>query len=160
MFVLYYQDFCSVTLRTNDPNRIELALMSALTWFWRWSKTSWSCHQSGTGVRVLCCIIKEGLHLFDSIVCWPWCLHWLSTSRFWPMETWIMNGWAMSGCPVWVCPSTAPTSWSHWWTLACWTTWPRKNWGASWKWWTASTGLMERPSSLLPPTACLRKYNW
>lgn len=61
--------------------------------------------------------------------------------RFWLMEIWTMSGWAMIGCPVWVCPSTEATSWSHWWTPACWTIWPRKSCVGSWKWWTVSTGI-------------------
>lgn len=58
-----------------------------------------------------------------------------------PMETWTTSGWETNGCPVWVCPSTDLISWSRWWTLACLTTWPRRSWGASWRWWTVSTGL-------------------
>lgn len=76
-----------------------------------------------------------------------------SWCRSWPMETWIMNGWGTNGCPAWVCPSTAPTSWSHWWTRVCSTTWPRKNWGASWRWWIVSTGLKERSVMLF--SSCL-----
>lgn len=64
--------------------------------------------------------------------------------RSWPMETWTTSGWETSGCPAWVCPSTVPISWSHWWTPACSITSPRKNCGASWRWWTVSTGLKER----------------
>lgn len=64
--------------------------------------------------------------------------------RSWLMETWTMSGWETNGCPAWVCLSTVPTSWSHWWTPACSITSPRKNWGASWRWWTVSTGPTER----------------
>lgn len=71
-----------------------------------------------------------------------------------PMETWTMSGLEMNGCPAWVCPSTALISWSHWWMLACLTTWPRKNWGASWRWWTVSTG----PSSV--STHCSPMLLW
>lgn len=70
--------------------------------------------------------------------------------RSWLMETWTMSGWETNGCPAWVCLSTVPTSWSHWWTPACSITSPRKNWGASWRWWTVSTGLTERCILLSP----------
>lgn len=49
-----------VTILSSDSNRIELALMSALMCILKATKTRWSCHQSGTGVRVLCDIIKGG----------------------------------------------------------------------------------------------------
>lgn len=64
-------------------------------------------------------------------------------SRSWPTETWTTSGLETSGCPVWVCPSTAPISWSRWWTPACSITSPRKSWGASWRWWTVSTGMSD-----------------
>ena len=66
------------------------------------------------------------------------------SSRSWPTETWTTSGWETSGCQAWVSPSTAPTSWSPWWTPACWIISPRRSWGVSWKWWTVSTGLKER----------------
>lgn len=59
------------------------------------------------------------------------------------METWTTSGLGMNGCPAWVCPSIALTSWNHWWMPACSITSPRKSWGVSWKWWTASTGMKE-----------------
>lgn len=64
--------------------------------------------------------------------------------RLWRSETWTTSGSVTSGCPPSDSPSTAVTSWSVWWTPACWTTWPRKIWGDSSKWWTASIGLSSR----------------
>lgn len=76
-------------------------------------------------------------------------LHLLS-SRSWHTETWTTSGWGMNGCPAWACPSIALTSWNHWWMRACLITSPRRSWGVSWKWWTASTGLKELVCDVVP----------
>lgn len=86
----------------------------------------------------------------------------ISSLRLSPTETWTTSGLATSGCPVSDYLSTAATSWSAWWTLACWTTWPRRTWGCTWRWWTASTGtgvtsiipLPALHSRLFKPTFC------
>lgn len=77
--------------------------------------------------------------VFKTVKCSVYCV-----LRSLPMETWTMSGWETNGCPAWVCPSIVLISWSRWWMLACLTTWPKRNWGASWRWWTVSTG----PSSV------------
>lgn len=72
----------------------------------------------------------------------------MSPFRSWRTATWITSGWATIGCLAWACRSTAATSWSHWWTPACWTTWPRRSWEGNSKWWTASTGKGQWGSSI------------
>lgn len=75
------------------------------------------------------------------------------------METWTMSGWETNGCPAWVCPSTVLISWSRWWMLACLTTWPRRNWGASWRWWTVSTGPSSVSTQFTPSSFQHRCWN-
>lgn len=96
-------------------------------------------NQSAQNSIPLVDVLKEIFRFHDCKLFCGFCV-----LRSLPMETWTTSGWEMNGCPAWVCPSTALISWSHWWMLACLTTWPRKNWGASWRWWTVSTG----PSSV------------
>ena len=73
-----------------------------------------------------------------------WLSRLLSDCRLSRMETWTTSGSVTSGCPVWVYRSTAPTSWSPWWTPACLTTSPRRTSEDNSRWWIASTGKTRR----------------
>lgn len=76
------------------------------------------------------------------------------------MATWTTSGSATSGCPVSVYLSTAATSWSAWWTHACWTTSRRRTWGCISRWWTASTGNRTLSLSFSTSAVWLQVNGW